>query len=866
MQQRVVEKRSSGHIAPRSAAWMRSSAASPVAHSPRSPRSRKRGDAFTVATAAVSGSLGVPAGPSMLKPLAASLAVYASVGATVWNFWGYRSGRPAEQARIELHEPSEGAPPAPPDVSGEPLTLKGELVLASLAWAVSGAGAAVGDQRRRGVVQGLAPSSLKAREAELHWREVFELVLATGERVSAAACNLTARSPMPDAAGYGDVKMLSGEALTLACPLGFQVRWSAALLRFANGAEVLRSRIVLDSNRQGAPAVERLRLFSLQPPGGAAVACTNATATRASSDVCLRAGGSVDGSPLIDDSLGVWLSLEHPRGSHTLANGTVALHLASPAMRTPYLASLGVVLARGSGGGSTADAFHWLRRHFNAYLDMIRASAHRPNLLYTTWYDLRRKPCVDSSELGRPFCKAGRVMDERTTMDRLQLLHSELASRGVPLDGMLLEDGWDDTEEPWRAERSNFPNGIAPLGAAAAARNVSLGVWISPWGGFGESGKRRIRAGVARSFELHAGSQYTFRLGGPNYRARFRNATLDLVGASNVSMFKVDGFGAGMGATSAGAYSEDIDRLLDLTEELRGGAARDLWVTLSTGSWPSPFWLMSASAVWRGGPDLGRLGAGSARQQWITFRDAMVRQWVVQRAPLFPLSSLALGGIVWSSVEEPGAYLSSYDADDFAAEVRSFFLTGVTFQELYLQPALLTPRHWDVLAEAANLSRAHSVVLRDSHWAGGDPQAGEVYGYAAFACPPCRGLLSWRNPQAAPQNLTFTLRAALAVPRSWPGGATGGRWRLEPLWAAGEASSSTAAPGNSSGPAPVVGPAPVLGPAPVPRSPSSGPSPAPQPGPAPPRRLGGSLYLDDAMTLELGAFELWAMLATPLPV
>lgn len=302
---------------------------------------------------------------------------------------------------------------------------------------------------------------------------------------------------------------------------------------------------------------------------------------------------------------------------------------------------------------------------------------------------------------------------------------------------------------------------------------------------------------------------------------------------SKVRVFKFDGIGSGLRTTGAGKYSQDVDRLLELSRELREDAAstdsRSTWISITTGSWPSPFFLDAANAVWRGGPDLGRQGDGSPRQQWITFRDTMVHSWVVQRAPLFPLSGLSLGGIVWSGVEEPGAYLSSYAFEEFQAEVRSFFLTGAAVQDLLIQPALLKDAHWDVLADAVNVSRQHGGVLRDAHWAGGDPAVGEVYGYAAYGCSPCRGVLSWRNPKQTSQNLTFTLRSALALPRAWPGGAAGGLWAVTPLWPQPASSTSAAAAG-----------APALQPE------------------------FNSVSLDSELRRELAPFELWAVEAVPL--
>jgi len=372
----------------------------------------------------------------------------------------------------------------------------------------------------------------------------------------------------------------------------------------------------------------------------------------------------------------------------------------------------------------------------------------------------------------------------------------------------------------------------------------------------------------------------------------FRNLSRRLAAGDGVRIFKFDGFGTGLAHTGAGRFADDVDRLLWLADELREDTSTSsggLWVTASTGSWPSPFWLMSADAIWRGGPDLGRQGDGSPRQQWITFRDSMVYKWVVQRAPLFPLGNLAVGGVVWSSVEEPGAYLSSYDLEDFKSEVRSYFISGVSLQELLIQPALLTSDHWDVLADAANKSRQYSTALRDAHWAGGDPAAGEVYGYASYGCPPCRGLISWRNPQGVAQNLSFTLRAALSLPRAWPGGSVGGRWRLEPIW---PQATPTRPPqhlpsadfdAGSTTPAIAAVPPSAL------RALAAGASEAAAPDPTAAamqnrgdggRRLAATatrevpfaksqrrfdpVALDETLHVELGAFELWVVLALPL--
>jgi len=47
----------------------------------------------------------------------------------------------------------------------------------------------------------------------------------------------------------------------------------------------------------------------------------------------------------------------------------------------------------------------------------------------------------------------------------------------------------------------------------------------------------------------------------------------------------------------------------------------NLFINLTTGTLPSPFWLRYADSIWRGGGDHDFDGVGSWRQKWITYRD-----------------------------------------------------------------------------------------------------------------------------------------------------------------------------------------------------------------------------------------------------
>ncbi|MGH9518618.1 MAG: enterotoxin, partial [Terriglobales bacterium] len=188
-----------------------------------------------------------------------------------------------------------------------------------------------------------------------------------------------------------------------------------------------------------------------------------------------------------------------------------------------------------------------------------------------------------------------------------------------------------------------------------------------------------------------------------------------------------------------------------------------LFINLTTGTYPSPFWLRYADSTWRGGYDTNFAGVGTDRQQWMTYRDGATRRGVVERGPLYPLNSLMLHGIVFA---RHARRLSSDPGHDFDAEVRSYFGTGTQLQEMYISHDLLQSGDWDALAEAASWARRNADTLLDSHWVGGDPAQLEPYGHAAWSAG--NAILCLRNPSEKPQTIELDPAEAFELPASAP--------------------------------------------------------------------------------------------------
>ncbi|GMV36627.1 MAG: hypothetical protein AMXMBFR61_11350 [Fimbriimonadales bacterium] len=500
--------------------------------------------------------------------------------------------------------------------------------------------------------------------------------------------------------------------------LGLEVEWQASLGR---SARYLRQTVTLSA--LGRP-VDLRRVTLVRLPAEAAV------------------GGSVPGSPQVFGH--AYAALEHP-----MAESRFEAHAATSSLRLrlPLQPGAPLTVTAVMGFARTGQ----LRRDFGEYIERQRPRPYRPLLHYNSWYDLG---------FFTPF-------DEKAALEAIEAYGEELVrKRGVPMDGFLFDDGWDDPRTLW-GFHEGFPNGFSRVREAAEAIGAAAGVWLSPWGGYSTPKQRRLAYAREQGFETN---EHGLALSGPVYYERFREVCSRFVTEYGVNHFKFDGTGDAGTVAPGSRFGSDFDAAIELIRELRR-LRGDLYVNLTTGTWASPFWLLHADSIWRGGEDYGFHGPGTKRQQWITYRDAATYANVVRAGPLFPLNSLMLHGVTFAPhapelADDPG--------NDLPCEIWSLFASGTQLLELYVSPSLMTDERWDLLAAAARWVRSRAEGLRDTHWVGGDPGDMEPYGWASWS--PEKQVLCLRNPSDAP-------RAFPVCPRLvWQPPALESFYRFQTVW------------------------------------------------------------------------------------
>lgn len=591
---------------------------------------------------------------------------------------------------------------------------------------------------------------------------LFALKVQGGGTVTSEKCKLN-EAPSLDAAG----KKLTA---ALACPNGINVDWSAEIEDLGAGlGAALRLAVAFSSLRI-------LHLAGLLLKDSVFCAVPSST-------------GTVDGSP-VSAGGGRWIfGMEHPLAKSMLSGSgrswgrysavSVLTHLGELPKHTESNRRYGTVVV------AVAEPSQ-ARRTFAKYLHWARPQDawQGPLVHYNSWYDFTswqdegffRAP--EYTELLQTLRKE--PMNEAGCLMRIEAFE-ELTRRGVKLDSFLWDDGWDDPRALWSFDRKKFPNGFTAVAARAQQIGAGLSVWLSPWGGYGDAQKERLRLGRKQGFETN---EHGFSLAGSKYSARFKAAVLDFRKTYRVNMFKFDGV-----AGDPSELSGEIEAMLSIVSAIRTesqeqsnntGSKDSFWINLTTGTWPSPFFLLWVDSIWRGlldtsVPNWSSVKGLTVRQKWQVWRECVVHERVARQAILFPLSRLMVHGAVLAGHGDALANgLHMFDENDWAQEVWSLAAMGLQLQELYISAKFMKPWAWDELAAALKWAKEEWEVLQDAHW-GVEAECAlaqkakkfRPYSMAAYKGNTTGGLgfMMMRNPRNKAQAMpSFSMAQVLELP------------------------------------------------------------------------------------------------------
>jgi hypothetical protein len=554
----------------------------------------------------------------------------------------------------------------------------------------------------------------RASQHSIQLPEAFSITLKDGSTLRSSSMSMglpfVLHNVRPDAAASRYSDRLPGKEVCTEFvdpATAADVVWCGIL---RDGSNYFRQQITIHTNAKPLPITE-VRMLQFKDAGAHVV-------------------GSVKGSPIADDTM--FFGFEHPLSISQVQGGEV---LASLPRTLPMQPHQSIVYSSVVGVAAPGQ----MRRDFLRYIERERAHPYRPSLQYNTWYDLGYN----------------NRYDETGVLNRIHAFGTELTEkRGAAVTSFVFDDGWDNPNSLWGFD-SGFPDGFKKASDAAAQYHSHIGVWMSPWGGYEQQKLDRIAFGKKHGYEIVSGG---FALSGPKYYAQFEKTCLNMIHAYGANEFKFDGTGNADRVFPGSEFDSDFDAMLALIHRLRQ-VEPNIFINLSTGTYPSPFWLFNTDDIWRSGDDHSFTGVGTSRQRWITYREAQFYKNIVKAGPLFPINSLMLHGMIYAQYADG---LKSDPKGDFRDEVESFFGSGTQVQEMYITPSLLSSADWDILAKGARWSRDNAETLKDVHWIGGDPQQLQVYGWASWS--PRNAIIVLRNPSDKPQTFSLDIQTALELP------------------------------------------------------------------------------------------------------
>lgn len=433
------------------------------------------------------------------------------------------------------------------------------------------------------------------------------------------------------------------------------------------------------------------------------------------------------GQPVALDA--TWfLGIEHPRALNTNEAQTIVLSQYPGRIFGRALTELESMVAG-------ADETGMVHRVLDAYVEAIRRPT-RSVTLYNTWCDLRGDEFT-ADAVGTTALELRRNLELHDTM----------------FDMFVVDDGWMNRRSIWEERTDRVPGGLPGLHDVISRAGFAMGLWL-PLSGHNLD----TSWGEPLGYEV-AHTKY-YCMSGTNYNRTLRVRLKSAIQQANVEYFKHDFCFFTCGRTDHGHFpsvneSEEanVNAMIALLEYERSLNPR-LYQAITTGIWPSPWWLPHCDTIWMGGADHDfdrRLPATRGSVFEMNYRDGALYTILEVNSNVFPLSAIMTHGIV--DARHTVYDVRDEDDEGWANYVMNYLGRGTQMREFYITPANLNERRWNVLARGIRWARSLDPAMIRSRFILGDPRAGELFGFQGAGDG--MSYASLRNPSLFPTNVAL---------------------------------------------------------------------------------------------------------------
>jgi hypothetical protein len=416
-----------------------------------------------------------------------------------------------------------------------------------------------------------------------------------------------------------------------------------------------------------------------------------------------------------------------------------------------------------------ADNAAFVTDAFFEYIDRIRARPLRLQVQYNSWFDYGKN--VTKEKFAESVAKVNQEL--------------VVARSNRPFSAYVIDDGWEDAQADWsdRVWKVNgkFDPDFASSRQSVGAAKSQLGLWLSPgclFGAHAEVDKMRVQGFEAlddwmsmagprymqaledRLVELTRQGVVFYKLDGVFGHLNIRNFELhgEKYGIPAMPQLGLEDFKAGDPRLNDSKYDElkiyyltaGTERLMQIFQKV-AKVNPNIYIVISNGAYLSPWWLMSVDTIWM--INAGDAAGGSSRTDELVYRDGRYYDIWRNKNLQFPMCAVFN--------HEPKKTTAGESSAIFRDYLFMSLSRGTGFLELYLKPSVLQSNDWNVLSDGLHWATEEFPTFSRVRMHGGDPRAGEVYGYTAWNQQ--QGYISLHNPSDKSKTYTVKLDRAFGL-------------------------------------------------------------------------------------------------------
>ena len=425
-----------------------------------------------------------------------------------------------------------------------------------------------------------------------------------------------------------------------------------------------------------------------------------------------------------------FVGLEHPYSKGIQNNGEVILRQFPGNKIGTELFDLQTMVLGASSAGKVKEVM-------NEYVKSIRRPIQSVSL-FNTWCHMRENE-----------------LTEKNINKTVEQLHNELKPYDYMFDVFVVDDGWQEKKSVWGHHKDRLPNGLEGVRKKIIEQGSKLGLWVSLPGC-----NLNIKWGEKLGFK----AAYTrfFCLSTHRYNEALRKRLKVLIEKDKVSYFKHDFnyFVCGRGGhghfISPDQSSEaNVNALLSVLK-YEAELKPDLFLAVTSGLWPSPWWLPYCDSTWMGGKDHDankKIPVLRGSEFEMNYRDGALYKMLVEEGKVFPLSALMTHGVVDA---RHNVYNMTKESDvGWCNHLMNYLGRGTLMREFYLSPELIPEKRWEMIARGLRWAKSIDNCMANSHFILGNPMIGELFGFQGTS--ENKSYLSFRNPTF--QGTNISLRA-----------------------------------------------------------------------------------------------------------